>query len=744
MSRRAAVATLAALGVAGLGAGCGAGESNDAPAGGGTLSPAENPSAPAPGTRSMASRLARFEDETDYAARLIFLDTVQIPPSLQGRLLHAARRAYFLLQAGRHDEASAELLRIEGLVERDPRRVPAAFKRDMRDLLALAALWGALEDACLADTAACLFPLEPGAIPDALEPRIRSAADLYRRMLEEEPAHPVNAWLLNLAAMAVGDYPEGVPERWRLPSTAFASGRDIGRFVDRAPQLGVDVAGHAGGVVIEDFDGDGDFDLLVSSRALRDSIQYFENRGGRFVRRTREAGLTGLIGGLNLVQADYDNDGDEDVFVLRGAWTNDGQPNSLLRNEGDGRFSDVTEEAGLFSVHPTQTADWGDYDNDGWIDLIIGNEAEMRASPVRPHATELYRNNGDGTFTEVASEAGVAIMGFVKAVQWGDYDNDGRIDLYVSRFEEPNQLFRNLGPGPDGVWRFEDRTAAAGVAEPGASLPAWFFDYDNDGWLDILSLSFRVRPEEIVLDFFGIRETGETPRLYRNRGDGTFEDVTSRAGLDQVVYVMGSNFGDLDNDGWPDLYLGTGDPDLRTMIPNRAFRNDRGRRFEEVTYPSFGHLGKGHGVAFADVDADGDQDLYVVLGGAIQGDVARNVLWENPGHGNRWIALDLEGVESNRSAIGTRIRVSVETPAGSRDVHAVVGSGGSFGASSLRQEIGLGDATTIAAIEVRWQGSGRVERFAGVPLDGVYRLREGTGVLAPVASMPVPLGGGAP
>ncbi len=695
-----------------------------------------------PGTRAMAERLAKIDDQNDYTGRLAVLDTASVPQTLQGTLLHAARRSYYLLQAGRHREASQELVRIGQFVDRQGGQVPLEFKRDMRDLLALSALWGAIEDACLADTEACLFPLDGSRYSPELAPRLRAAAQLYEARLDEAPEDIGSQWLLNLAYMALGEFPHGVPARWRFDPAAFAAEADIGRFRDRAFELGIDVAGHAGGVAMEDFDRDGDLDLMVSSRFLRDSLRYFENLDGAFVDRTDEAGLTGLLGGLNLIQADYDNDGDDDVFVLRGAWTSDGQPNSLLRNEGGGRFSDVTEAAGVLSVHPTQTAAWGDFDNDGWLDLAIGNEAELRARPPRLHATELFRNNGDGTFTDVAAQAGVAVQGFVKAVAWGDFDNDGRLDLYMSRFEEPNTLFHNRGPGPDGVWRFADVTEPAGVAEPLASLPAWFFDYDNDGWLDIFVSSFRVRNSEVFRGLLGIADGAETPRIYRNRGDGTFEDVTRAVAMDRVVYTMGSNYGDLDNDGWLDFYLGTGDPDLRTIVPNLMFRSDRGRRYQDISASGgFGHVAKGHAVAFGDIDHDGDQDLYVVLGGAIQADVGRNVLWENPGHGGRWVTLRLEGVEANRSAIGARIRVSVDTPGGPRDIHALAGTGGSFGGSSLQQEIGLGDARAIREVEIRWPGSGRVERLVGLVPDRVYFVREGSGVAQPLDVPPLPLGG---
>ncbi len=165
-------------------------------------------------------------------------------------------------------------------------------------------------------------------------------------------------------------------------------------------------------------------------------------------------------------------------------------PNSLVRNNGDGTFEDVTQQAGLAAEYSTQTASWGDYDNDGWVDLYIGNEStEGRLNP-----NQLFHNNRDGTFSDVAAEAGVAIAGFVKAVVWGDIDNDGRLDLFVSRLNQPNALFRNEGPDARGRWTFSNVTVSAGVSEPVVSFPAWFWDYDNDGWLDIFVSGFRASP----------------------------------------------------------------------------------------------------------------------------------------------------------------------------------------------------------------------------------------------------------
>jgi hypothetical protein len=341
----------------------------------------------------------------------------------------------------------------------------------------------------------------------------------------------------------------------------------------------------------------------------------------------------------------------------------------------------------------------------------------------------LYRNNGDGTFTDVAAELGVANVGFVKGVAWGDYDNDGLQDLYLSKLDAPNVLYRNDG-SLEGKWSFTEVTAKAGVAEPLSSFPTWFWDYDNDGWLDLYVAPYPgFSGDSLALiagGYLGRSDPQLVGRLYRNNGDGTFTDTTSAVGWDLPMLVMGANFGDLDNDGYPDVYLGTGEPNLRTLVPNRMYRNAEGRRFQNVTTSGgFGHLQKGHGISFGDLDNDGDQDIYAVMGGQVPGDVAYNALFLNPGHGNHWITLQLEGVRSNRAAIGARIRVTVETVAGTREIHTMVGTGGSFGSNSLQQEIGLGAAISIREVEIRWPATNETQRFRNLALDAVYRIREG-------------------
>jgi hypothetical protein len=466
-------------------------------------------------------------------------------------------------------------------------------------------------------------------------------------------------------------------------------------------------------------------------------MRYHENDGsGGFTDRTEAAGLTGFVGGLNMKHADFDNDGFLDILVLRGAWLSYGQPNSLLRNRGDGTFVDVTEAAGLLDAFSTQTADWGDFDNDGWVDLFIGNEA----SPGRRDVSQLFRNRGDGTFSDVTREMRLDVVGFVKGVTWGDIDNDGDLDLFVSLLGATNRLFRN-DVTEAGKRLFVDVSESAGVTEPETSFPAWFWDYDNDGWLDLYVSGYRAQVSDIAAEILGQESDGEPPRLYHNEGNGTFSNATAAAALERVQYVMGSNYGDLDLDGYPDFYVATGDPAYESMMANRMFRNAEGALFQEVTTTGgFGHLQKGHAVSFGDADNDGDQDILVNMGGATQADRARNALFENPGNESRWLTLRLEGVRSNRAAIGARVRVTVEGGGRERTVHSRVTGGGSFGANSLQLEIGIGAASRIVSLEIDWPVSGETQRFEAVEMDSVYRVVEGAPTLERVEAQPFALG----
>ena len=720
------------------------------------------------GSRRMAHQISRVIAGLDPARtpwlasrRAELMERMPLPEDPLQRMAYRAQLGSTLLGAGRARDAVAMLSALADEVRARPEGVGAKTRRDILMLLAAANLRLGEEENCAADHNAdsCLLPIQGRGQHRMREGSERAVAAL-EEVLGADPEDLEARWLINIAAMTLGEYPEGLPEAWRIPPERFASEDDIGRFYDVAPAAGLATRGLSGGAVTEDFDGDGLLDVMVSSWGIEDPLQLLRSRGdGSFEEVGEASGIAGLTGGLNLVQADYDNDGRVDVLVLRGAWMgSQGEfPNSLLHNLGGGRFEDVTEAAGLLSFHPTQTASWGDYDGDGWVDLFIGNETQDQGRPGegKRHPGELYRNQGDGSFREVAASEGLEVLGWVKGVTWFDMDNDGWLDLYVSRLGQANLLFRNRGPAASGA-RFEEIAAAAGVAEPEYSFPVWAWDYDNDGWQDLMVLGYGHAEDflggcadDVAADVLGLPGGGSRPMLYRNRGDGSFEDRTEAAGVNDVLFAMGSNFGDLDNDGWLDFYVGTGDPAFTSLVPNRMYRADGAGHFLDVTSSGgFGHLQKGHAIAFADLDNDGDQDVFANLGGAAEGDWYFNALFENPGQGNRWVTLRLLGETSNRAAIGARTALTVEGPEGRREIHRTVSSGGSFGASSLQQEIGLGQAERIVELRVRWPASGIEQRFEGPPLDRVLEIREGAEgwreVEAPRIALPEPVfeGGG--
>jgi len=682
---------------------------------------------------------------TDRAAMMY--DRALQADDFSQRLQFLLMSAGELIRAGRTIDAIQRIEQVRTIM-RNANRRPSDFVRGATlHLEALAALRLGEQDNCLENhtPASCIMPIAREGVHG--NPRgSRRAITALEELLTLQPDSLQYRWLLNLAHMTLGEYPHGVRTEYRIDPTVFESEGDIGFFDDVAAAAGVDVFALSGGAIMEDIDLDGRLDLIMSSWGLRDQLRYFHNTGkGHFEDRTAAAGLTGQVGGLNLSHADYDNDGDVDLFIMRGGWLfGEGEhPNSLLRNNGDGTFTDVTRAAGLFTRTPSQTCTWGDIDHDGDLDLFVGTEP----TPTKKHYAQLWRNNGDGTFEDIAARARLNVSGIIKAATFGDYDNDGLLDLYVSRFGDTNQLLHHDGIDENGNVRFVDVTASAGVAEPLNSFPTWFFDYDNDGYLDLLVAGFAGFDgdslAQVVADYLGAASDGTRCVLYRNNGDGTFEDVAPKLGLDHVLLAMGANFGDVDNDGWLDCAFGTGEPTMTTLVPNRLFRNAGGERFDDITTSSgFGNIQKGHGIAFGDLDHDGDQDIAITMGGAYEGDIYPNRLLRNPGHDHRWITVRCEGTTNNHFGVGARIAITVQRQAGERTIHRVVGTGGSFGSSSLQQEIGLGKATAITSMRVEWPASGTVDVFTDVPLDAVVLVREGAEkverLTPPAAPLPEP------
>ncbi len=543
----------------------------------------------------------------------------------------------------------------------------------------------------------------------------REAIDCLTQLLQRDPQDTAAKWLLNLAFMTVGGYPDDVPAEYRVDPEKFASDQPFPRFVDVAANVGLNTLSLSGGSIVDDFDQDGWLDVVVSDWDPGSQLRFFHNEGdGSFREQTEPAGLLGITGGLNMVQADYDNDGDVDILVMRGAWLEQyGQhPNSLLQNDGQGHFRDVTFAVGLgASPRPTPTASWGDYDNDGDLDLYVGNEQ----APC-----QLFQNDGKGSFVDVAAAAGVTNDRYTKGVIWGDYDGDRRLDLYVSNLQSQNRLYRNQGDGT-----FQDVAPQLGVTRPLNSFAVWFWDFNNDGNLDIYAASYKTGIEDVAAEFLGEPNESEKACLYQGDGQGGFQEVAQSQNLVRVTQTMGANFGDLDNDGYADFYLGTGYPNYDALMPNVMYRNRGGQGFADVTTAGgFGHLQKGHGVSFADLDHDGDQDLFIELGGAYPGDAFRNALFENPGFDNHWIKIKLHGQKSNRSAIGARIKIEIDEDGSARTIYKWVNSGGSFGCNPLRQEIGLGKATRIRLLEVYWPTSDTTQRFENLDVDQFLEIKE--------------------
>jgi hypothetical protein len=702
---------------------------------------------PADSTRRMGELLLRIAREGNplhnlyrNAERVALLRVMEAQATDPMQQLNTkVQIATELLQSGDPDEALKEGAIVERMVKDSeiPEDDPIMLQLMVSKALCYLRI-GEQENCCANHNAdSCLFPIHGRGIHEK-QRGYRGAIAVLTDLLHKHPFDLRARWLLNIAYMTLGEYPAKVPHAHLLDPALFASSYDIKAFPDIAADVGLDLQGRAGGVVLEDFDNDGFLDLIVSDWGLTKQLRYFHNNGdGTFAERTEQAGLIGEVGGLNLIHCDYNNDGLMDVLVLRGGWMGpEGHyPLSLLRNNGDGTFTDVTEEAGLMRLRPTQTAVWFDYNGDGWIDLFVGNEST--AWDTNP--CQLFRNNGDGTFTECAAVHGLDLMCFFKGVASGDYNNDGRPDLLLSRLDGPPILLRNDGPAgidksPRAPWRFTNVSDGAGITRPHISFPCWFFDYNNDGWLDIMITGYSIKDVgDVAADYLGRPHTAELARLYRNNGDGTFTDVSAECGVNKVMLTMGCNFGDLDNDGWLDFYVGTGDSNLATLIPNRMFRNDGGKRFQEVTTSGgFGQLQKGHGIAFGDINNDGTQDIYSVVGGAVEGDVYHHQLFANPGHGNNWLKLKLEGVQTNRAAIAARIKVVVQTSDGEREIHRVVGSGASFGSSSMRQEIGLGQARAIKRVEIFWPVTRITQVIAKLEMNRFYHICEGVADPSPV------------
>jgi hypothetical protein len=555
------------------------------------------------------------------------------------------------------------------------------------------------------------------------------------------------------------------------------------QFLDQPLRFGMIRYGPAG-ISTSDYDGDGYYDLFIPDGV--ESRLFRNRRDGTFEDVTEKAGLAGLDGVSVGVFADYDNDGQKDLFVSRTF-----QPNQLFRGNGDGTFTDVTARAGIGADCCTTVASWADYNNDGYLDLYVGRYLDPRTDiPTTFYArngepNQLYRNNGDGTFTNVTESAGVGDPGLCLGSVWGDYDNDGDADLYVVNDFGRSTLYRNNAGGT-----FTDVTVESNTLAYGAGMNASFADYDNDGLLDIYNTQIRsdhawfaetptvhrymvnsfrqgVWKTDMPLYWEMFRQSGfgfvgifqkmaSGNTLLRNNGDGTFEDVSKKAHADPPGWFWAASFADFDNDGWQDVYTVNGwvynDPE--TEIELSFLNNVVSRQADYKTGMFFDpkHFGttSWHGYepnrylrnngdgTFLEMGRATGTDLIVnsrgvavadfwnrgVLDIAVSASTDRHALLKNNlRNSSHWLAIELVGTQSNRDAVGARITLTVK---GGSQMRELVAGDGYGSQNTIRQHFGLKDAAVAEEVQVFWPRTGLTQTFRNVPADRIIVITEGS------------------
>ncbi len=581
---------------------------------------------------------------------------------------------------------------------------------------------------------------------------------ITRRKILTTLAGAAGASLLGTAGASFG---QGVSSRGvKAQPRGKPSGRPfLARFTDVAQQAGltqpviygglesksyiVEVVGC--GVAFIDYDNDGWLDLLVlgGTRLEGDSAGatnrlYKNNRDGTFSDVTAKAGLVRAGWASAVTVGDYDNDGFDDIFI-----TYYGH-NVLYRNNGDGTFSDVTEKARLTQgvIRYGSGCTWVDYDHDGHLDLFVANylnttieklpkpgenpDCTWKGVPVNcgPRGlptgyVQLFHNNGDGTFTDVSKASGVAgaLGSYPMTAVAADYDNDGWPDIYVACDSTPSWLFHNQR---DGTFREQALERGIALSEDGmeqAGMGIGVGDYDLDGNLDIFKTNFA----------------DDTNVLYRNDGKGNFDDVTIRSGLGvETRYVgWGTGIVDLDNDGFPDLFVATGSvyPEVEKKLPSYPFKTPRlvfrnlgDGRFEELIEEAGSGISDAHasrGCAFGDFDNDGDMDGVV-----ININEPPSLLRNDVSSGGHWLKVLLNGVHSNRSAIGARV---VANYGNRRQAQEVLAQSSFYSANDRRLHFGLG-AEITAVLTIRWP-NGTSETIPNIAADQLVVVREGAGII---------------
>jgi hypothetical protein len=521
-------------------------------------------------------------------------------------------------------------------------------------------------------------------------------------------------WFASLGTFEVAAVLGGVDTGSVLPFTVLPPALAVPLFTDVTGASGLTTATPpskcgrwTAGAAWQDVDGDEDLDLYVPVHT--GPAQLWLNDGlGQFVERGAERGVdNGGANGISAVFADYDNDGDEDLYVV-----NDG-PNRLYRNDGAGWFVDVGVEAGVADAHLGASASWGDYDGDGFLDLYVTNNIECVGGVGSLYQPDvLYHNERTGSFTEQTALLGVdATMGAGFQAAWFDHDHDGDVDLYLANDyygpdPDANHLWRNDGPGDGGAWRFTDVSSGSGTGYAMHSMGVAVGDYDRDLDLDL-----------------AVSDKGGN-LLARNEADGTFADVSAASGVerpyqtaDLVSVTWGMGFADLNLDGWEDLFVAGGNLGNRLEQSNQLFVNAGDGTFLDLSAPS-GTADQfvTRGVAFVDYDRDGRIDLYTI------NQDGSPVLYRNvtPVDGLHWLEVDTAGGTSNRDGCGARLTLTV---AGTKLLRQVL-CGSSLGTGSdPTVHFGLGGAKSASKLVIEWP-SGKRQVIRNLVVDGLLTVTE--------------------
>jgi len=523
-----------------------------------------------------------------------------------------------------------------------------------------------------------------------------------------DPTNERARYWLWLSAKKAGGYPDEVPDALRMEARDGYNATSL-ELESVAEEIGLDKTAGGRGTAVFDFDGDGHLDIVIGGAHAGCSL-YRNNGDGTFSDVSTGSGLDKCVYAFGLAAGDFDNDGRPDLFVS-GLGFFDGQA-QLFRNMGDGTFEDVTHDAGLDAWGPGFLATWVDYDCDGHLDLFVVNNLGGLFDRKTPN--RLFHNNGDGTFTDVTEDCGLRTSWPSLGAAWGDFDNNGLPDLFVSNMGR-SQLFRNNGDGT-----FTDVSRSAGIDAACFGSSALCCDIDNDGWLDIVQFTYS-RPQDAIHTL----RTGQGPvdgtplRIYRNNRDGTFTLISGDRGINGCWGTMSGNAGDVSNNGHLDLLLGNGDPSMDRNEASVLLEND-GRQFRNTTFAAgMPFTGKGHGVNMADLTGDGRLHLIVASGGLYPGDLQTTTVFRPKRLPGNYLNVRLQGTRCNRDAIGARVKLR----AGGVEQHRLVSGGTGFGCLPCEQHFGLAAAEKVEAIEVRWPG-GAVQRFCDLPVNTTVRLVE--------------------